>query len=46
MKWKWNWQKPDWPKFQWENSRFAAAEEQFLLRSGLVIGTLKHLEWR
>jgi len=40
---RWNWQKPDWPNFTWDHSRTNAAEEQFLLRTGVVIGTVKHL---
>ena len=39
----WNWQNPDWPNFKWDRSRMAAAEEQFLLGAGVVIGTAKHL---
>ncbi len=39
----WNWQQPDWPNFKWDGSRISAAEEQFLLGAGVVIGTAKHL---
>jgi Fic family protein len=39
----WNWQNPDWPNFTWDRSRMTAAEEQFLLGAGVVIGTVKHL---
>ena len=39
----WNWQTPDWPNFKWDRSRMAAAEEQFLVGAGVVIGTDKHL---
>ena len=39
----WNWQNPDWPNFKWDRSRMSAAEEQFLLGAGVVIGTVKHL---
>jgi Fic family protein len=39
----WNWQRPDWPNFEWDRSRISAAEEQFLLGAGVVIGTVKHL---
>jgi Fic family protein len=39
----WNWQNPDWPKFTWDRSRLAHAEEQFLVGTGVVIGTVKHL---
>ena len=39
----WNWQNPDWPNFTWDRSRVSAAEDQFLLGAGVVIGTVKHL---
>jgi len=39
----WNWQKSDWPSFKWDGSVLAAAEEQFLLGAGVVIGTTRHL---
>ena len=39
----WNWQKPDWPKFRWENSRLAVAEKEFLVGGGMLAGTVKHL---
>jgi Fic family protein len=40
---QWNWQKPDWPNFQWDRSQMAASEEKFLLGAGVVVGTIKHL---
>jgi Fic family protein len=40
---QWNWQKPNWPHFTWDRSRISAAEEQFLLGAGVVIGAVKHL---
>jgi Fic family protein len=39
----WNWQQPDWPNFTWSTPRLAAAEEQFLLRGGVYLGNLEHL---
>ena len=39
----WNWQHPDWPNFTWDRTKIANAEEQFLLGSGVVIGSVKHL---
>ena len=39
----WNWQNPDWPNFTWDRTQIASAEEQFLLGSGVVIGSAKHL---
>ena len=40
---RWNWQQADWPKFTWNDSRLSRAEEQFLLGSGVFLGTVKHL---
>jgi Fic family protein len=40
---QWNWQQPDWPKFEWEASRLSAAEEKFLLAAGVAIGAAGHL---
>ncbi len=39
----WNWQRPDWPSFEWTAARFTKAEERFVLRSGVFLGTVKHL---
>ena len=39
----WNWQNPEWPNFTWDRRRIESAEEQFLLGSGVVIGSVKHL---
>ncbi|HMF75005.1 MAG TPA: Fic family protein [Bryobacteraceae bacterium] len=39
----WNWQRPDWPHFSWDKARLAKAEEQFLLKAGVFVGTVKHL---
>jgi Fic family protein len=39
----WNWQNPDWPDFTWDRKQIATAEAQFLLGSGVVIGSVKHL---
>ncbi len=40
---KWNWQRPDWPRFTWKSERIAKAEEQFLLGGGVLVGTVRHL---
>ena len=40
---RWNWQHPDWPRFRWQASRLAMAEEQFLLSGGLLHGVVRHL---
>lgn len=39
----WNWQQPDWPHFMWDASRLAAAEQQYLVGGGVLLGTVKHL---
>jgi len=39
----WNWQKPEWPNFRWENARLALAEKEFLIGGGMLAGTVKHL---
>jgi Fic family protein len=39
----WNWQQPDWHTFTWDRSRLAAAEQQFLVGGGVLVGTAKHL---
>lgn len=40
----WNWQLPDWPGFRFDAERLRAVEEQFLKGSGVVIGSLHHLD--
>ena len=40
----WNWQQPDWPNFSWDQDRLKKAEEAFLVGSGVLQGTLKHLD--
>lgn len=39
----WNWEQPDWPNLTWDGNRLAAAEQQFLLGGGVLVGTVKHL---
>lgn len=39
----WNWQQPDWPTFSWDRGRLAAAEQEFLVGGGVLVGTVKHL---
>ena len=39
----WNWQHPDWPDFQYDSSRLKAMEDDFLLRSGLLLGAYLHV---
>jgi Fic family protein len=39
----WNWQQPDWPRFTWNASRLAKAEDRFLVGSGVYFGATSHL---
>jgi Fic family protein len=39
----WNWQQSDWPHFTWNRDRLALAEQKFLVRGGVLLGTVKHL---
>ncbi|MDQ2763968.1 MAG: Fic family protein [Pseudomonadota bacterium] len=41
---QWNWQLSDWPQFRFDVDHIRAAEEQFLKGSGVVIGSLHHLD--
>jgi Fic family protein len=41
---RWNWQRPEWPRFTWNPARLTKAEEQFLIGSGMLAGTVKHLD--
>ncbi|MEP2705199.1 MAG: Fic family protein [Roseibium sp.] len=41
---QWNWQQKDWPNFRYDNAALDALETQFLKQSGVVVGTLKHIE--
>ena len=39
----WNWQKPVWPGFSWDQTLLRKAEEHFLIGSGMFVGTIRHL---
>ena len=39
----WNWQKPDWPGFSWDQTLLRKAEDHFLMGSGMFVGTIRHL---
>src|SRR5580704_4227122 len=39
----WNWEQSDWPRFTWDKTRLSKAEDQFLLETGVFIGTFKHI---
>jgi Fic family protein len=41
---RWNWQQPDWPKFTWQRSHLANAEQHFLVGGGTLVGAVKHLD--
>jgi Fic family protein len=41
---KWNWQRPEWPKFTWQADRLKQAEEQFLVGGGVILGAASHLD--
>lgn len=40
---KWNWQQPDWPSFQWDETRLRKVESVFLVEAGEYAGMVKHL---
>lgn len=45
MTWKptWNWQLDEWPQFTYDNTKLAALEADFLHKSGVFTGTVKHV---
>lgn len=40
----WNWQQADWPEFTWDEARLVRAEERFLVRGGVILGAVAHLD--
>lgn len=40
---KWSWQHPQWPNFRFQPDALVAREAEFLLGSGIVVGTVRHL---
>ncbi|MDR6434330.1 Fic family protein [Brucella pseudogrignonensis] len=40
----WNWTQPDWPNFRYEAAALNSLEQQFLLSSGEVIGSVRHID--
>ncbi|WP_286755300.1 Fic family protein [Roseivirga sp. UBA838] len=40
----WNWKKKGWPHFKYDLTRFASFEKKYLHNSGLLDGSLKHLD--
>lgn len=41
---RWNWQLTGWPNFGFDPTRLRVAEERFLKGSGVVVGTMHHLD--
>ena len=39
----WNWQREDWPEFQWYGPRLRRAEDEFLVRAGRLQGIAQRL---
>lgn len=39
----WNWQQKDWPCFHWNLESLVEKEAQFLRKSGVLLGSAKHL---
>ena len=40
---KWNWELPEWPRFEYDAASLAALESKFLTSSGVLLGVYKHL---
>lgn len=41
---QWNWELPDWPNFEYDESSFSTLESRFLTSSGVLLGSYKHLD--
>lgn len=41
---KWNWQQKNWPHFTYQKSSLEGLEHLFLQRSGILMGTQRHLQ--
>lgn len=39
----WNWQRPDWPRFRFDEAALRPLEAQFLTQGGIVIGAARHI---
>ena len=39
----WNWQHKDWPEFRYNADQFSDFEKEFLRKSGVMTGSLKHI---
>jgi len=40
----WNWQRVDWPEFRFERSKLDSLEAEFLHRSGVFSGCIRHID--
>lgn len=40
---KWNWQYKDWPEFTYDSEELSEYESQFMQKSGIILGSLKHI---
>lgn len=40
---KWNWEQKNWPHFEYDPTALAELEQRFLMESGILQGTLKHI---
>jgi len=40
---RWNWQQDDWPRFRFDKSAVEEREAKFLLRGGVLLGALLHM---
>ncbi len=38
----WNWQQQNWPHFNWDSDALVEAEKQYWLKSGILMGSLRH----
>jgi Fic family protein len=41
---RWNWQDPNWPNFRFHPTLLAERESLFLRQSGVVVGTVRHVQ--
>lgn len=41
---KWNWEQADWPEFSYQKDVMKPMEQEFLGRSGFLLGAFKHLD--
>src|SRR5579871_515758 len=39
----WNWEQPGWPEFTYDLSALTTLEQQFLMRSGELVGAFRHV---